>query len=457
MQFTKALQHTIGWKALNTILIFLINLLLVRILGVTASGHFFYSITLLSFITLIISWSMESGITYYGSNYLDNIPSITIFILPWLLVQALITWGVLYWIPVHVSRQLSWLYVISNLVIIYFSALYYATKSFVSINVIICVVNSIVLGGLVWVYTKYGSDEKKMFESVKERLAKNPSVSIHAIVEGMDSASFYFAKFVYFGGFLLQGLALAIVYFIKSRPKFTVTLFNPMLIKKMLIYSSVALISNIIFFLVTRIDYFFVEKYCSEIALSNYVQVSKLGQLLVLLPTIIAGVVFPYSSGVEDETYIVRLQALCRIIGLFFLSVVVVIVISGYWIFPWLFGYGFSAMYTAMLIYLPGFYFLSVVTLLAAYIAGRAMLIKNLLASAIALIFVIAGDILLIPLWGINAAAAVSSLSYFLCMLYLLWIFKHHFAVKPKDFFAIQMKDLHLLFSRMFQIRSNIQ
>jgi len=450
MQFTKALQHTIGWKALNTILIFLVNLLLVRILGVTASGDFFYSITLLSFITLIISWSMESGIIYFGSNHLDNIPSIAIFILPWLLIQAIVTWGILYLIPVHISRQLSWLYVVSNLVIIYFSALYYATKSFVSINVIICVVNSIVLAGLGWVYARYGNDEEKMFELVKDTLAQKSFLNVNVIGDGMSSGAFFFSGLVYLGGFLLQGLALAIFFFIKYRPKFTVMAVNSMLIRKIFIYSSIAFISNIVFFLVTRIDYYFVEKYCSEIALSNYVQVSKMGQLMVLLPTIIAGVVFPYSSGVEDKAYLVKLQALCRIIGLLFLPMAVLIIISGNWIFPWLFGYGFAGMYPAMLFYLPGFYFLSVVTLLASYIAGRALLTKNLIASGIALLVVIVGDVFLIPIWGINAAAAVSSFSYFLCMVYLLWIFKQHFGGKPIDFLTIQLKDLNLLFSRIF-------
>ena len=393
---------------------------------------------------------MESGITYYGSNQLDSIPSITFFILPWLLVQAMATWGVLYFLPVHIGRQLSWLYVVSNLVIIYFSALYYATKLFVSINVIICLANGFVLGGLGWIYTWFGNEDEKMLELVKGRIAQKPALSIHSISDGIDSQAFYFAVLVYFGGFLLQGLALAIVFFIKSKPNFTVIAFKPKLIRKIFIYSSIAFISNIVFFLVTRIDYFFVERYCSKIALSNYVQVSKMGQLLVLLPTIIAGVVFPYSSGVEDEAYLGKLQALCRIIGLLFLPLAIIIVVSGYWLFPWLFGAGFRSMYPSMLFYLPGFYFLSLVTLLAAYIAGRAMLTKNLVASGIALIVVIMGDMFLIPVWGINAAAAVSSGAYFLCMLYLLWIFKQHFGGRPKDFFALQLKDLQLLFRGIF-------
>lgn len=394
---------------------------------------------------------MESGITFFGSNNLDSISSITLFILPWLLFQALVTLGVLYLIPINLDKELSWIYVISNLVIIYFSGLYYATKLFDSINIIICLINSFVLAGLAWIYIAFGSMNEKLLEVFSESLANHSSSNISLVGKGQVSEALYFSKLTYFGGFLLQGFTLAIVFFIKFKPKFSAIVFNRALIKKVLIYSSVAFISNIIFFLVTRIDYFFVEKYCSEIALSNYVQVSKMGQLLILLPTIIASVVFPYSSsGALDNEYLIKIQSLCRIIGLLFVPAAGLIIFTGYWVFPWLFGTGFKSMYPAMLLYLPGFYFLSIVTLLAAYIAGKAMVSKNLLASGIALVVVITGDVFLIPAGGIKAAAAVSSLGYFLCLLYLLWVFKQSFDCKAKDFFAFRSKDLQLLFKRTF-------
>jgi hypothetical protein len=144
MQFTKALQHTIGWKALNTILTFFINLILVRILGAEGSGDFFYSIALLSFFTLLISWSLEAGITYYGSKNVESIASITIFILPWLVIQALVSGMLIQYLPIHTHPQLSWLYVLSNLVIIYCSALYYARKWFIPVNLLVCIVNAVV-------------------------------------------------------------------------------------------------------------------------------------------------------------------------------------------------------------------------------------------------------------------------------------------------------------------------
>src|SRR5436309_12496683 len=110
MQFNKALKHTIVWKTLNTGFGFFINLLIVRLLGATASGNFFYAITALSFFTLLISWSLEAGITYYASNNKESLPSISFFILPLLLVQGLISWSILRFIPLGIDTFFSFVF-----------------------------------------------------------------------------------------------------------------------------------------------------------------------------------------------------------------------------------------------------------------------------------------------------------------------------------------------------------
>ena len=440
MQFTKALQHTIGWKALNTILTFFINLILVRILGAEGSGDFFYSIALLSFFTLLISWSLEAGITYYGSKNVESIASITIFVLPWLVVQAFVSGMLIQYLPIHTHPQLSWLYVLSNLVIIYCSALYYARKWFIPVNLLVCIVNAVVLFMLLWTYHFGGQGFEKLTDLVNEKI-KLPHKS-------NNDNGVLLGHLIYFSGFFIQAILLSIVFFIKTGFKREIILYQPALNRKIFIFSSIAFISNILFFLVTRIDYYFVQKYCSEIALSNYVQVSKMGQLLVLLPSMMAGVIFPFSSGIQDKNYLEQLQVLCRGIGLLFIPVSITVVLTGYWLFPWLFGNGFSMMYAAMILYLPGFYCLSLVTLLAAHLAGNALLSRNMIASAIALLAVITGDILLIPLWGIYAAAAVSSAAYFLCMVYLLLVYKNNIGSRPGLFFAWRRRDVQLILNR---------
>src|SRR4051812_10494995 len=118
MQFNKALQHTIAWRAGNTLLNFMVNLLMVRLLGAELSGTFYYALTALSFVILVFSCSIEAAITYYGSKDGGIISSITSILLPWMLFQALICWLVLKYIPFTLTHLQSFVYVMSNLAIV---------------------------------------------------------------------------------------------------------------------------------------------------------------------------------------------------------------------------------------------------------------------------------------------------------------------------------------------------
>ena len=62
-------------------------------------------------------------------------------------------------------------------------------------------------------------------------------------------------------------------------------------------YCAMAFVGNIIYFLLYRVDYWFVENYCTPEQLGNYIQVSKLGHLFLIVPTILASAVFPITSG----------------------------------------------------------------------------------------------------------------------------------------------------------------
>ncbi|MEJ7681191.1 MAG: oligosaccharide flippase family protein [Segetibacter sp.] len=72
-------------------------------------------------------------------------------------------------------------------------------------------------------------------------------------------------------------------------------------IRLLIRYALVALAANVIFFLVYRVDYWFVKKYCTLQELGNYIQVSKLGQMLLIIPTIISSVVLPQTAGGGTE------------------------------------------------------------------------------------------------------------------------------------------------------------
>lgn len=417
MSFNKILQHTIAWKFANTILMLLINLLMVRLLGVAGSGAFFYDITVLAFLLLLLSGSLETGVTYYASKDNAGIAPAVIFLLPLLLLQGLISWLVLSYIKFLIPVSYTVAYIMGNLTFLYFTSFFYAKKWFIYLNIITCSVNFCVVLLLLycWLFSSWG-------------IARQGYI-----------------MFIYIGNIVAQAIIVVLVILLDIKiNKIAFTGVSP-IAKKVFAYSSIAFISNVAFFLVTRIDYFFVEKYCSAEALSNYVQVSKFGQLLILVPSIIASVVFPYSSG--GALGMGKVQQLCRGITLAFIPVAITIVLTANWLLPWIFGKGFNFMYVALLFYLPGFFWLSIIAVLAAHLAGKKLIRADMLASILALVLVVAGDILLIPIAGINAAAAVSSIAYMACGAYLLWFCKRKFNSNAIDFFAIKKEEV----SRMVQ------
>jgi O-antigen/teichoic acid export membrane protein len=74
---------------------------------------------------------------------------------------------------------------------------------------------------------------------------------------------------------------------------------------KLIKYCLTAFGANAVFFMVYKIDYLFVNysPVCTAADLGNYIQVSKIGQLMLLVPQIIASVVFPRTaSGIHEKT-----------------------------------------------------------------------------------------------------------------------------------------------------------
>ncbi len=111
-------------------------------------------------------------------------------------------------------------------------------------------------------------------------------------------------------------------------------------IRLLIRYALLSLAANVIFFLVYRIDYWFVEKYCSAEELGNYIQVSKLGQMLLVIPTIISSVVFPHTAGAGSELTEMKhnIMRIGRITTMFFSILFLITILSGKWLFPFVFG-----------------------------------------------------------------------------------------------------------------------
>src|SRR5690606_2421354 len=100
---------------------------------------------------------------------------------------------------------------------------------------------------------------------------------------------------VYFCFFIVQAVVLMLGFFSKQRKEIRLNALtiNKRHLKNIIYYSLIALISNIAFFLLYRMDYWLVEYYTSGAELGNYIQASKFGQALLIAPSIFSAIVIP--------------------------------------------------------------------------------------------------------------------------------------------------------------------
>ncbi len=119
----------------------------------------------------------------------------------------------------------------------------------------------------------------------------------------------------------------------------------------------IALCANVVFFLVYRIDYWFVKNVYSEADLGNYIQVSKLGQIFLLLPTMIAAIIFPKTaSGFRSGYTTFYTGRYPDFYLVYMLRLLLILAISGKWLFPFLYGPTFKKCICHFYYYRPGIF-----------------------------------------------------------------------------------------------------
>ena len=419
MNIQKLLYQNIFWRGLFFVTSFLLNILIARHFDAAITGWIYYLFTIFSFYTLIGSFSLEAGLIYFGSKKEISLEKLMGFSLLWTFSIAflvvigyfvLIISGVD--IPI-VKFQYALLFICGNILLTFITSLFYAQQNYITSNVTAIAVNVLLIILLL---------------NLKALTWLNNDVFIS----------------IYFGSFLMTGTFLLFLLF----KKLTISdfgLINKFQLKKLLKYSMLVFLSNIVFFLLYKIDYWFVNRYCSPEELGNYIQVSKVGQMFFILPGILAGALFPLIAGNHIGKIENALKIISRTIFFLYLAGCGVLIIIGKWLFPFVFGESFSGMYRPFLFLIPGILALSTLYTLTAYFSGKDKVSVNLKGSLLALMFIIAGDAILIPKYGIPAAAAVSSLGYIIYHIYVLYTFNrmHHSGVI--DFFYFKLTDLKRL------------
>lgn len=180
-------------------------------------------------------------------------------------------------------------------------------------------------------------------------------------------------------------------------------------------YSLWAYLGNAAQFLCYRIDVFLVGVFLGTAAVGLYTLAVSLGEMLWMLTTPLATVLFPYFSAREAGGH--RQALLTALLGMGATAVAAgLLFVVAPWLVVTFYGEPFAGSVEALRWLLPGIVVFAVTNVLAAHLAGTGKPEINFFAALVALLITVALDLLLIPRWGLVGASLASSVAYLASM-----------------------------------------
>ena len=190
------------------------------------------------------------------------------------------------------------------------------------------------------------------------------------------------------------------------------------------------MISSVIYFCFLRVDNFFVAKYCNDVTLSNYVQCGKIGQYFIYFSSIISSTLLPFVSTEKIGSDYTAWKKMIKPYVLLISIAALILIFTGQFIYPLIFGDSFGEMYQLMYILMPGFVGLGLLTLINAIYINSGNIKKIFIGDLMGLCLVFSLDWWLIPKYGVYSAAIISSSAYVFVFLFLLFDLKKQFVKK---------------------------
>lgn len=393
------LKQNIFGKLLNHGIVFIINIIIVRLLGANISGSYFNELYLVNFIVFIFS----AGLDYAAIAWLSREPRLLPVIHRFLLKVVLFFLVVVLLIGFSASNLLTGffqqplpallLFGAGNLLLIFYQGLLSAQKKFNLQNILSGITNLLFLLYLLFFFS---ADTQELFKKL--------TISYAALL-------------------FVQGVLMTIASWMPLGDRHYKVNWTPFFKHGLFI-----MLSSLVYFAFLRIDNFFVERYTDPKTLSNYVQCGKIGQYFLYFSSIISSTLLPFISSQEAIYSLSGWKKMMRPYVLLICIGAVFIALLGGFVYPLLFGEEFNQMQQYMLIFLPGFVCLGILTLINAVYLGNGNIKRIFLGDILGLLLVAAMDGLLVPAYGAKAAAMISSGAYCLLFLFLYKDLRKQFA-----------------------------
>lgn len=405
MNYKQLLLRSFTWRSVNYLSVFLLNLAIARSFGAAGSGKINYLVTLLSMVLLLVSANLESSLTYFRLAKKMASQQLVTFLLAWVILVSV----VFYWLLPALSRLSPLLpefslgawpvfFLTGMLLYSYYTALFYGIQHFKYPNLLAFVFN---LASIL--YLTIGVNKPT----------------------GQEFLPFWF------GLTLAQGLCTMVAYHFYLGERIHLCWPTKTQLREMGRYSGYALLASLLFFILYRADYWLIvhlDKSSETLkSLGNYIQVSKLSHSLLLFSSMLGSAVFTGTADRNPRQDIALLGTLIRLICYLGVLIFLVVWLFGRFLFAELYGQSFEMMYPVFLLVFPGCVALMTVSITSNYLSALNQLQQNVKGVALGVAVIVLLDVLFIPLYGIYAAAAVSSIGYLVYAFFLLHQFSKHY------------------------------
>lgn len=397
MHFSLILKQNILGKLFNHVVVFVINILLVRILGAQISGHYFNELYAINFIAFMCSMGLDYAAISWISREPGLLPVVRSELLKvFLFFVLIVTFVLLVIFPAYSSLSIQpvWavlLFSCGNVLLILFQGLLSALKKFNSQNTILIVSNLLFLTYLLM------------------RWNSLPSLTEIALVYGVL--------------FSLQGLLMLFTAFQVSAETGEGSI-NKISFYK---YGFQVMISSLVYFVFLRVDNYYVERYCTSVELSNYVQCGKVGQYFIYFSSVISSTLLPFIASEKIGNTFKDWYKLVKPYFILIIAGAVALILVGFLLYPFVFGEEFKMMDGLMKILLPGYVGLGVLTLVNSIYLAKGNIKAIFIGDFAGMILVWLMDAFFVPHYGMFAAAIISSAAYLLLCFYLLFNLKKQF------------------------------
>ena len=196
-----------------------------------------------------------------------------------------------------------------------------------------------------------------------------------------------------------------------------------------------------------------VKSWCPPADAGNYFQASKVIQVLIMLPAMATFSLYPLIiQSIQVTTAEETERKVLKLVYIYFMLAMVLgllLLISGFWLFPQLYGADFDKMYVATIILIPGLLCFAASYPLSTYFSGKDKNTVTMKAIGLAIVLLFLLNFILIPRFSINGAAISSSAANIFYFSFLMISFMRQNKLSVKHLYS-QLKE-QLNWAHLFQ------